>query len=462
MNTEDSGKQRRRVPLLRRTGPQFHLRPQRWNWVGVKRVLDDRILKQGEADVSPTHVVGMRYFWIDGVFASISDNILLSFLAVFLLAYGATNGQIGLLASIGNLFGVLALFPGAAHADRTLHPKRLVLWTGGVIGRAAIILFVVVPFVAPTAQAAIWAVILINAVRSFFGNYANPAWTSMVADLVPAKRRGKYFSDRNIAMGIAGMAALWAAGYLIPRLGGKLGLPFLGYQVVFMIALLFGAASTIAFSRIPTPSRAPLDVPHGGWNHLRRALKDHKEFGALLAGTFIWNFSVQAAGPFFTVFLIADLGGTAETVGLVAALTTLFGLAGSLVFGSQANRRGTLSVVRLTGLLIPIIPALWAVSTTVWHIYALSAITGFLWAGYNLGSFNLLLEFAPEEQRARGVALYQLVVFGSAVLGPAVGGILVDSLGYRGLFGLTAVGRLLGIVIFLYLIRAIKKSKQTG
>ena len=146
--------------FARRTGPQFHLRPQWWNWTGIKTLLDDRIQKQSPEAVPKSGLKGLRYFWIDGVFASISENILLSFLAVFVLAYGATNGQIGLMTAIGNLFGMIALFPGAAHAERTLNPKGLVLWSGGGIGRAAILLLVAVPFVAPTAQIAIWASLL--------------------------------------------------------------------------------------------------------------------------------------------------------------------------------------------------------------------------------------------------------------------------------------------------------------
>jgi len=444
--------------FARRTGPQFQLRPQWWNWGGLSRTLEQRFQRQGTTTVSPQGLVGLRNFWIDGFFASVSDNILLSFLTLFVLAYGATNGQIGILTAVGNLFGVVALFPGAAHADRTTSPKRLVLLSGGIAARAAIILLVIVPFFSPTATVAIWAVIGANAIRSFFGNYANPAWTGLVAELVPADRRDRYFADRNIAMGVAGMAALWAAGFVIPRLNEVA--PHLGYQAVFLGALIFGALSTVAFSRIPVPKRTRVAVPRGAWRGMLDALRNHGDFGALLVGAVIWNFSVQAAAPFFNVFIVADLGGTAETVGLTAAVTTLFGLAGFLLFGRMGQKRGTFSVVRLTGLLIPIIPALWAVSNAIWHIYALSALTGILWAGYNLGNFNLLLEFVPDQFRSRGVALYQLVVFSSAVIGPITGGLLVDAFGYRGIFGFSAIGRMLGILIFLYLMAVSRRSRS--
>ncbi len=454
MDDEDSSLPRRNgVPSPRRTGPQFHLRPQWWNWAGLKRAVDERIQRQGGAPLHARAVAGLRYFWFDGVFASLSDNILLSFVSVFVLAYGATNGQIGLLNAIGNLFGVIALFPGAMHADRSPNRKRLVLWTGGGFSRAGILLIVLVPLVAPGAQFAIWAVILVNAVRSFLNNYANPAWTGIVADLVPPERRGRYFSYRNVAMGITGMLALWGSGFLVPRLNGIGGLPYLGYQAVFFIALVFGVASTVSFGRIADPGPASAPAKKSGWGHLLGALKHHPQFVAFLVGALVWNLSIQMAAPFFNVYIINGLGGTAETVGYTAGVMTIFGLAGSVVFGRQADRRGSLSVVRVTGLLIPLLPALWALSTNLWQIYIFTALAGFVWAGYNLANFNLLLELAPEEHRSRAVALYQVVVFASAVIGPAVGGVLVDLYSYRLVFATTSVGRLAGILVFLILLR---------
>ena len=35
------------------------------------------------------------------------------------------------------------------------------------------------------------------------GNFANPAWTALVAEIVPEFVRGRYFSLRNLTMGMA-------------------------------------------------------------------------------------------------------------------------------------------------------------------------------------------------------------------------------------------------------------------
>jgi dipeptide/tripeptide permease len=46
------------------------------------------------------------------------------------------------------------------------------------------------------------------------------------------------------------------------------------------------------------------------------------------------------------------------------------------------------------------------------------------------------------------VALYQTAVFSSAFIGPIIGGYLADNFGFQFIFGISAFGRLLGMVVF--------------
>jgi len=98
--------------------------------------------------------------------------------------------------------------------------------------------------------------------------------------------------------------------------------------------------------------------------------------------------------------------------------------------------------------------------TADWQVSFINTFGGFLWAGYNLANFNLLLTLTPDEQRPRAVALYQTAVFSSAVIGPILGGTLADSVSYQFIFGLSAAGRLLGMVLFtLFTVRLVRKVK---
>ena len=448
-----------RVPASpKRVLPQFGYRPLWWNWAGLYRMIDRRIERRNGDGAQTISVQGLRYFWIDGVFATLSENTIASFLAVFLLAYGATNSQIGALSSLGNLFGVMALIPAAIHAERARSPKSIVLWTGGGFGRIMILFLAIVPFVAPSPLAAIWMLIGINALRAFFNNYSNPAWTGIVADLVPESIRGRYFSDRNITMGVAALIVSAGGGLLVRTLNLYSGSGVLGFQAVFLLAMLFGVVATAAFARIPVPDR-PMAQPGHRRPRFRSILREHHEFVAFLVGAFVWNLSIQTAAPFFNVYLVNELGGTVATVGYTAGIMSIFGLAGQRFFGSYADRHGPLKIIKICGFLIPIVPIAWGLSTQVWHVFAVVSFGGFVWAGYNLANFNLLLKLAPADARAGAAALYQLVVFTAAVVGPLIGGFLVDLLSYRPVFIVTGFGRLSGIIVLVVLMRAAERRR---
>ena len=55
----------------------------------------------------------LRWFWLDGLFSTISVSFYANFVTLFALAYGANNAQIGQLTAVASLCGLAALLPGA-------------------------------------------------------------------------------------------------------------------------------------------------------------------------------------------------------------------------------------------------------------------------------------------------------------------------------------------------------------
>lgn len=126
------------------------------------------------------------------------------------------------------------------------------------------------------------------------------------------------------------------------------------------------------------------------------------------------------------------------------------------------DRKGAFWVQMTTGLLIPLLPMAWALTTAPWQVGIINTFSGFLWAGYNLSNFNLLLELTPDEQRPRAVALFQTAVFGSAVVGPLLGGYLADAIGFKFIFVLSGAGRFLGMLLFLWLTIRPRKAVEVS
>ncbi|MEZ4639399.1 MAG: MFS transporter [Caldilineaceae bacterium] len=428
-----------------------HLRPQRWNWYALVYPLDRAVERQAAKPLETQQVRGLRYFWLDGIFATISENFYIGFVTLFALAYGASNGQVGWLTAVANLMGAIALFPGAQVLERFEKRKPVVVWTGGGFARLMLLGLAFVPFFLLDAQWAILAIILLNGVRAFMGNFANPAWTSIVADLVPTSMRGRYFGSRNLTMGVAALVVAPLAGWLIRLGNGWQGMEHFGYQLIFLLAFATGMISTLSFNRIPEPD-SPVSRPKGQpGGEIFQVLRDSPGFLGLVASSFVWNLAIQIAGPFFNVYLVNEFGTSAATIGLLAAVSSASALFGQMYFGRAMDRKGALWVQIVSGLAIPILPFFWLFVTAPWQVTLINLWGGFMWAGYGLSNFSLLLELTPDEQRPRAVALYQTSVFAAAVLGPLMGGYLADVVGYHLIFILSGVGRLIGIIGFILL-----------
>ena len=401
-----------------------------------------------DADAQPRSRQGRRLFWWEGLTSNVSESFVTNFVNPFALALGASNTQIGWLSALSNLTSALALFPGAQWAERTGQHKRIAVLAGGVGGRLLLLAIALSPLIF-RGQAAIYAFIALVALRAFLSQLGYPAWSTFVADLVPPSIRGRYFSSRNIALAIGALVFTPLAG----RLADAFGVPR-GYQVSFFAAGLIGFAATVLFARIPEPRQAPAAaVSRTKQASIRTVLRDNPRFAAFTGVAFLWNLALMIAGPFFSVYLVRTLGASPTQIGLLAAVNSAGNIVGQRIWGRLNDRRGATWVMRLTGLLIPAIPLLWSFAPNPWYLLPVETFSGFMWAGYSLANFNLMLHLAPPAVRARYTAIYQVSVFGAAFIGPLLGSVLANAFDIRPLLWLSCAGRIVASVLFMITVR---------
>ncbi len=412
----------------------------------------DRSLATLSASASTGPVVRrLRWFWLDSLFANISASFYGSFVPLFALAYGASNAQIGLLTGVASLFGLAALLPGAQAIQWVGGHRRkaLVVWFGGVFSRSLLLVWLALPFFVRDPGLAVTIIIAANALNAFGHNFANPGWTAIVADIVPAPIRGRFFSHRNFAVNLPALLIVPVAGYLI-QLVNQPGAPFAGYQLIFALAFITGSLATLSFWQINDPVIPNPEHKRQALSEVVRIIRSAPGFLGLVAATLIWNLGMQLTGPFLNLYLVKTLGADTAMVGWVAAAASLAALLTQRRLGAWIDRRGNLWVQGALSFVIVSLPLAWLSSTAPWHIVIVNAIGGVMWAGYNLASFNLLLELAPEKARAEAVALFQIVIAACATLVPILGGHLADLFGYRPLMAISAGLRLLAALAFVW------------
>jgi MFS family permease len=407
--------------------------------------IDDFIagpLDPEEAD--PNARPNRRLLWTDGLISNVSESFVTNFINPFAMALGATNGQIGALSAITNLGSAVGLLPGARLSERSGRRKRIVVLTGGLVARLLLLVLASLPLFLGS-PALIFAVIGVFALRAFFNQLGYPAWTALVADLVPKSIRGRYLGSRNIGLAIAALIFTPIAGRVIESIGGVKG-----YQVSLTLAAATGLIATAVFAQIKEPRTTQSGrKAHASSVRSLDLIRGNRQFAHFTGVALIWNLALMIAGPFFSVYLIRTLQGTPTQIGILAAAYSVGNILGQRLWGRLNDRRGAAWVMRLTGLLIPAVPVAWSLAPGPWWLVPIECTSGFLWAGYLLANFNLLLGLAPEPQRERFVAVYQTIVFSAAFIGPLVGGLLADTFAIPSLMRISAAGRMLASLIFV-------------
>ena len=393
----------------------------------------------------------MRAFWWDGFWANVPETILANYLGLYIIAFGASTSQVGLVAALSSLFAALAFLPGARFVETVGHRKRIVLAAGGGIARIALFGLVLVPFFADGA-AAVWIVIALVSIRGFAGYFGLPAWTSLVADIVPIGIRGRFFASRNFGMSITALATAPVAGLILDRYSG-LG----GWQIVWLLAFAAGALSTWSFARIPDAApHADVTARESSTSQpsIVADIVGDRNFLMYLGGTLIWNIGLQAAGPFFNPYLAKNLHASSAMIGFLSAIMAITGLGGLAWLGRMMDVRGTRWMMIATGLIIPLLPACWLFVSEPWQVIPINAAAGILWAGNGIATLNMVMVMAPAEKRARYAAAFQTVTFAGAFAGPLIGGQIITLLGFNAVFGFSAIGRMAGTLIIWRFVRA--------
>ncbi|MGQ9683732.1 MAG: MFS transporter [Anaerolineae bacterium] len=390
---------------------------------------------------------GLLFFWLDGLFAAGSEAFFAPYLALYLLALGASGQQVGMLSAVVGLAGAVMFLPGARLAER-LPSYRSVVVATSLAARTMLALLVMLPWVA-SGQPAIYAVLLLAALREGMAQLGNPAWTAFSAQIVPQSLRGRFFAARTLIWNLATLLCVPLAGRMIKGMGSPQG-----YQVAFAVAFCAGLAASVIYAQIPLPLSAPRTRAAGP--SLREALQtlgQHRTFVSFALITMVLNLGVQLVAPFFNVYLVRQLGADASFVGLQTTLSALASMVAVRLFGPLVDRHGLRWTMLRCGPFVALIPFGWLFVRQPWQTLPVAAIGAFAWGGFNLATFNLLLASTPDEGRPLYSALFNTASAVSLMIGPLIGGYMFDHWGFRYCLIASCLGRGSAMVLVYALLR---------
>jgi MFS family permease len=375
-----------------------------------------------------------------------------TYLSAFALYLKASTQQIGLLASLPPLLGSLMQLCSAWAGHLTGRRKRIILM-GASLQALAWLPILILPLLFPEHALPL----LTGAVVLYYAgaNFAAPQWSSLMGDLVPPRRRGRYFGLRTKLITATTFATLLLGGMCL-HVYTQHDATLAGFVTLFVIAALARFVSVYHLYRMDDPAGrvAAMELPVGpGWWHRLRH-SNAIRFSLFFA---LMQFSVAIASPFFTVYMLRDLQFSYLAFTLNTG-TAIFAQFLTLTqWGRVSDVFGNRRVLAVTGLFIPLLPALWTLSTNFWYLIAVQALSGFAWAGFSLSAGNFIYDLISPQRRATYLAVHNVLasvgVFVGAVLGGWLGAVLPAEIR---LFGhdLRWVSPLYGVFVVSTIVRA--------
>lgn len=362
----------------------------------------------------------LRMSLIEGIPASIIANLLGGPLQTVYLTYlGFTAFHIGIVMAIPYLALLVQVF--IAFAMQKWHNRRLFMTLFATVNRALWVATGLIPLFFPNDA---WTPVYIALwlISQTAAQAAGVIWTTLMADVVPAPIRGKYFGIRNTIHWFVVSATLLIGGQIMEWLPGARG-----FTVLFAVSGACVVWNSWTLSRYPNP---PFQPSENG-RSLRMLSRPFADRRFLSATIFISVFILlqNVVVPLFSYVMLEIVKLRTGEVTMIIMLQNIVMMISYYYWGILNSRFRTSTLLLWTFPLIAAACALWsgmAIMPALLVLVLVHAVLGFGLAGYNLLAFNFLIGDTPSSERPIYIAVFSALTGLAGFVGPTLGGWLYD------------------------------------
>lgn len=373
---------------------------------------------------------------------SVFDALTSAFLVAFALLFGASNFVVGLLGAMPYLVSFMIEIPGAKLTE--FFSRKKICNIAQTISRTSWALIILVPYF--FKESPLLFLTLFFAWIKITDLITEPAWISLIADIVPLKIRGRFFGTRNAIGGISAMISAIIGGFYLDLFAKN---DTTGFATMFAFGILFALASVVLQTKIKEPTST---------DHTNHSLKDffsiNGDFKKFCYFAVFFNFSVMLASPFFAVFMLKNLNLSYSYFMLASGISTLARILSQHRIGVLCDKFGDRQIALISVFGTAFVPFMFLFVTpqTLWLLIIAQIISGIVWAGADLTLFNLLLDLTKPEKRASQIAAYAMIVSIPNIAAPVIGGLIGD---YAQIYVLQGIPLIFTISFLLRLFTAV-------
>ena len=372
---------------------------------------------------------GLRLLVVEAAFSggttALTTGVILT---AFALHLGASNVMVGILASAPFLAQLLQL-PAILLVEQVRQRKRIAVVTS-LAGRLMLAVMAATAFFSGIKPLLVF--LAAQFALCSLGAIGSCAWNAWLRDLAPENRLGQVFAKRTVWLTainlVFGLIAALALD--LTRDGSQ------ARSLVFATMFAAGCITGLISARVVSGMPEPLMPPPSGTVHLgellRQPLRDCN-FSRLLVFVGSWQFAVNLATPFFTVFIVRQLGFDVSFVMGLSVASQIANILALRLWGVLSDRFANKSVLAVCApvYILAIVCMIGASQLAnrdlikVWLI-VLHVLMGGSIAGVALTSTNIALKLSPRGSATAYVATSATVTAVAAGLAPILGGLLAD------------------------------------
>lgn len=337
------------------------------------------------------------------------------FVTGYLLYLGASSFQVGIVLAIPSMANMLQIV-GALLIQRYSNRKLLFTLLCGT-HRVLWVLTGAVPFMFPK-EYGVTAYIVVCIVAFMGQAVGSVFWTSLIADMVPAKVRGRYFGIRNTILWAGGCIAIVTFGQILDRLPEPQG-----FHILYMVAAVCVVFDIFFFLKYPNH---PFEKSgQQGTAAMLKVPFRHPPFVKSMLFISLWLFVQGISVPFFNYVMLDIMKLGYNWIAIATMTQNVAMMIGYSMWGNLNAKYRSKTLLFWT---LPIIAAAcmgWGLLPVLPDIPVLLLIhmlIGVGIGGFNQLMFNFVVGDTPKGERPMFIAVFYALTGFAGFMGPLLGG----------------------------------------
>jgi len=372
----------------------------------------------------------------------------MTFCSAYALRLGATNKEIGLLASLPSLITFLFSIPAGRFYQK--RSTRFPWIIGTLVAyRLGLLLLVIIPWIVIGGVSKGLMVVIVITLVNIPQVICSIGFTPMMIDVTTEEQRPNVIAYRSIAANIAVVIGIAVYGVWLDRVKFPTN-----YQVMILFGAVIAHVSTYLLLQMDVPDSVPAApkartknlLPHSFKEILnvpKSAVKSQPRFVQLVVLIFLHNVGLWTISPLPILYLVRLLKATDGQIAINSTIGTIFALIGYELFRRLIRRKGNPFIIKVLAPFYGLHYMIFSILPNLLLVYLTTAFINGLSPGYSLSQTNLLFNTLPEDKRPSYYALWTTIMTIGPFVFPNIGVLLADQ------FGIANIIRIGGFVVLV-------------